>query len=67
MTTQMATELDIPVVSSGVARSLDHISYLSQLPNVSGVIIGRALFDDEIDLGSAITIGNAKPTVAEFI
>ena len=67
MTTQMATELEIPVVSSGVARSLDDISYLSHLPNISGVIIGRALFDDEIDLNSAINIGNAKPTVAEII
>lgn len=67
MTTLMATELDIPVVSSGVARTLDHISYLSQLPNVAGVIIGRALFDGDIDLAAAITIGNAKPTMAEFI
>jgi len=67
MTTQMAAELEIPVVSSGVARSLDDISYLRHLPNISGVIIGRALFDNEIDLASAIDIGNAKPTKAEFI
>ena len=67
MTTQMATELDIPVVSSGVARTLDHVSTLSNLPNISGVIIGRALFDDEIDLNQAVEIGREKPTKAEFI
>ena len=67
MTTQMAAELEIPVVSSGVVRSLDDISYLSHLPNISGVLIGRALFDDDIDLASAIEIGKVKPTKAEFI
>ena len=67
MTTQMATELSIPVVSSGVARSLDDISYLSHLPNVSGVLIGRALFDEDINLAAAIDVGKVKPTMAEFI
>ncbi len=67
MTTQMAAELQIPVVSSGVARSLDDISYLRYLPNISGVIIGRALFDNEIDLASAIKIGHSSVTKAEFI
>lgn len=67
MTTQMAAKLNIPVVSSGVARTLDDISYLNYLPNISGVIIGRALFDNEIDLASAIEIANTKPTKADFI
>ena len=67
MTTQMATDLDIPVFSSGVARTLDDVSTLSNLPNISGVVIGRALFDHEIDLNEAIEIGKTKPTKAEFI
>ena len=67
ITTQMATELDIPVISSGVARSLDDISTLSNLPNISGVIVGRALFDEDIDLNSAIEISSLNPTKAEFI
>ena len=67
MTTQLATDLDIPVVSSGVARTLDDVSTLSNLPNISGAVIGRALFDKEIDLNAAIEIGKTKPTKAEFI
>ncbi len=67
MTTQIATELDIPVISSGVARTLDDISTLSNLPNISGAVVGRALFDEEIDLSSAIEIASSKPTKAEFI
>jgi len=67
MTTQIAMELDIPVISSGVARTLDDISTLSNLPNISGAVVGRALFDEEIDLYSAIEIGSSKPTKAEFI
>ena len=67
MTTQMATDLDIPVISSGVARTLDDISTLSNLPNISGAVVGRALFDQEIDLACAIEIASSKPTKAEFI
>ena len=67
MTTQMATELDIPVISSGVVRSLDDVSTLNNLPNISGVMIGRALYDEEIELSSALEVAKTKPTKAEFI
>ena len=67
MTTLLATELDIPVISSGVVRTLDDISTLSNLPNIAGVVIGRVLFDDEIPLDIAIEIAKTKATKAEFI
>ena len=67
MTTQLAADLDIPVISSGVARSLDDIFTLRNLPNISGVIVGRSLFDQEFTLEEAIEIANSKPTMAELI
>lgn len=66
-TTELATKLDIPVIASGVVRTLDDVSTLKQLPKVSGCIIGRALFKGEVSLEEAIAIGNMPFTRAEFI
>lgn len=66
-TTKIATELDIPVISSGTIRSLDDISRLHLLPNIEGAVTGWALFNDEIELASAISIGHQKVTQAPFI
>lgn len=66
-TTKIATQLDIPVISSGTIRTLDDISRLHLLPNIEGAVTGWALFNDEIDLASAISIGHQKQTQAEFI
>jgi phosphoribosylformimino-5-aminoimidazole carboxamide ribotide isomerase len=66
-TTQIATELNIPVISSGTIRSLDDISRLNLLPNIFGAITGWALFNNEIDLKSAISIGHQEQTQAGFV
>lgn len=66
-TTQMGTELSCPVISSGTVRNLDDISMLSNLPNISGVVIGWALFNEKVSIEDAVAVGNQKPTVAEFI
>ncbi len=66
-TTEIATELDIPVISSGTIRSLDDVSRLHLLPNIHGAVTGWALFNNEIDLKSAISIGHQEQTKAEFI
>ncbi|WP_423910167.1 HisA/HisF-related TIM barrel protein [Candidatus Spongiihabitans sp.] len=66
-TTQMGTELSCPVISSGTVRNLDDISILSNLPNIFGVVVGWALFNEQVSIEEAVAVGSQKPTVAEFI
>ncbi len=66
-TTQMAVELDCPVISSGTVRNLDDVSMLSQLPNIAGVVIGWALFSEAITLEDALQVARQKTTEAAFI
>ncbi len=66
-TTQLAHELACPVISSGTVRTIDDVSTLSQLPNISGAVIGWALFHEKITLEDALTIANQKQTKAELI
>ena len=66
-TTEIATELDIPIISSGTVRSLDDISRLHLLPNIQGAVTGWALFNNEIELKAAISVGHQKQTKAELI
>ena len=65
--TEIATELDIPVISSGTIRSLDDISRLHLLPNIQGAVTGWALFNNEIELKAAISIGHQEQTKADII
>ncbi len=55
-TTELATELNIPVISSGTVKSLDSVSQLQLLPNIEGCIIGRALFNKTFTLEEALEI-----------
>ncbi|MEH6444133.1 MAG: HisA/HisF-related TIM barrel protein [Oceanospirillaceae bacterium] len=55
-TTEIASELRIPVISSGTVKSLDDISRLQLLPNIAGAVIGRALFDGSISLEDALRV-----------
>jgi phosphoribosylformimino-5-aminoimidazole carboxamide ribonucleotide (ProFAR) isomerase len=57
-TTEMGTELKVLVISTGTVSSLDDVSSLKFLPNISGVIIGRALFTSVFTLEEAIEIGS---------
>ncbi len=66
-TTQMAIELDCPVISSGTVRNLDDVSMLSQLPNIAGAVIGWALFSQTITLEDALQLARQKTTTAAFI
>ncbi len=59
LTTEMATELILPVIASGTVKTLDDISYLHYLPNIAGAITGRALFAGTIKLSEAIDIARA--------
>lgn len=66
-TVEMASKLSCPVISSGTVRCLDDVSMLSQLPNVSGVVTGWALFNNAVSIEDMLKVANQKRTVAEFI
>ena len=57
-TTEIAAAIRIPVISTGTVDTLDDVSYLKYLPNISGVIVGRALFSEAVRLEDAISIGS---------
>ncbi len=68
LVTKLASETSTPVIASGFARSLDDISALKYLYNISGVIVGRALFEGAFTLDEALEL--AKPTpepIAAFV
>jgi phosphoribosylformimino-5-aminoimidazole carboxamide ribotide isomerase len=67
-TTELAASVRIPVIASGVVKTLDDISTLKFLPNISGAITSRALFGGVFKLSEAIAIATAPagPT-APFI
>ena len=46
------------VISSGGVANLEQIKQLASMPRLYGTIIGRALFDDTIDLGEAVALAN---------
>jgi len=67
-TIEIGTQLEIPLISTGTVDSLDDVSALALLPNIEGVIIGRALFQGKVDLAEAIEtarVSKVAPEVAE--
>jgi phosphoribosylformimino-5-aminoimidazole carboxamide ribotide isomerase len=66
--TALAEATRSPVIASGLVRTLDDVSMLKYAGSVSGVIIGRALFNKTIDLTEALQIARPEPEpVADFI
>jgi len=68
LVTKIASETATPVIASGLARSLDDISELKYLYNISGAIVGRALYEGVFTLEEALDV--AKPTpeqIAELV
>jgi len=57
-TTALAENLGIPVIASGGVGSIEDLHALRQaaitVPGLEGVIVGRALYDGRIDIGSAL-------------
>ncbi len=62
-TTALAAKVRIPVIASGVVKTLDDISTLSYLPNITGVITSRALFGGAFNFreANAIATGQREP------
>lgn len=65
-TIELGTELEIPLISTGTIYTIDDVSALSLLPNIEGVIIGRALFRGTVDLAEAIKVARASRVAPEL-
>ncbi len=61
-TRALAEAIDLPVIASGGVSSLDDIKALLPLEplGVVGVIVGRALYDGNLDLKTAIRLGQGS-------
>lgn len=58
----------LPVIASGVIHGIDDISRVAYLPNLAGVLVGRALFNRAVDLGAALALAAApREKAAEFL
>ncbi|HIA14339.1 MAG TPA: hypothetical protein EYN74_05545 [Nitrospirales bacterium] len=54
----MATE--IPLIVSGGVSGIDDLRTLqSDVPSIAGVIVGKALYDGNLDLQEALAVANA--------
>ena len=61
LTSQIAGEAKAPVISSGLVKSLDDLSVLKYVYNVSGAIVGRALFSKAFSLADALQVARPEP------
>jgi phosphoribosylformimino-5-aminoimidazole carboxamide ribotide isomerase len=53
-TREMAAASPIPVIASGGISAVEDLLQLTQIPNVQGAIVGKALYTGRIDLADAI-------------
>jgi phosphoribosylformimino-5-aminoimidazole carboxamide ribotide isomerase len=65
-TIEMGTELEIPLISTGTVHTIDDVSALSLLPNIEGVIIGRAFFQGTVELADAIEVARTSRIAPEL-
>jgi len=67
MVSGLAAQVRVPVVVRGVVNSVDDIARAKYIPNISGVLVGRALFSRDVDLAEALSVAQPRPEpVAEF-
>jgi len=60
-TAALARAVTIPVIASGGVGGMEDIEALiaAEVPNIAGVVIGRALYDGRVDAKSALARANA--------
>lgn len=64
----LAAHSRTPVIASGVVRNVDDIARLAYIHNISGALVGRALFRKTVDLAQALEVARAaNEPVAEFL
>ena len=65
---KLASEAKSPVIASGVVRGADDIARLKYINNISGALVGRALFRKTLTLEDALQVAQPQPEpVAEFL
>lgn len=62
LTMEMKKNVVIPVYSSGTVHTLDDVARLRYLPDIHGVIIGKALLDGTFTLQEALEVANQAGT-----
>jgi phosphoribosylformimino-5-aminoimidazole carboxamide ribotide isomerase len=57
----LAAKVALPVIASGGVATLDDVRALVALrrPNLTGVIVGRAIYTGAVDLAAALRLGRA--------
>lgn len=64
----LAAKSRTPVIASGVVHTLDDIARLKYEPNISGALVGRALFRKACTLEAVLEVAKPRPEpVADFI
>lgn len=64
----LASMVSHPVVAGGVVRNLDDVARLKYVANISGALVGRALFRKNLDLCDALAMAHPEAEeVASFI
>lgn len=64
----LAAMAKAPVIASGVVQTADDVARLKYVPNISGALVGRALFRKTLDLSEALrTARPEREHVAEFM
>ena len=67
MVSALAANVRVPVIVRGVVNTVDDIARAKYIPNIAGVIVGRALFKKDVDLAEALEVAQPRPEpVAEF-
>lgn len=56
-----------PVIAHGLSRNMDDIARLKYVPHVSGAIINRALFNQDINLEEAFQLAAIQEETAAFV
>ena len=63
---KLLSQIKVKVISAGGVKTVEHIKKLKELEplGVSGVIVGRALYEGTIDLKEAIDAGKAHNSMS---
>ncbi len=68
MISKLSDTAGIPVIASGAVRTIDDVARLKYASQISGALIGRALFNKSIDLAEALAEASSEVgEVAAFL
>ena len=67
MVSALAAHVRVPVMVRGVINSIDDIARAKYIPNISGVLVSRALFSRDLELAKALEVAQPRPEpIADF-